>query len=82
MSEGDLTRSFTVETTDEIGRLSANLNRFIATLAGSVGSVQAASAENIRMKESLIVTTEQTSASTTEIGANARLDRPADLDAG
>ncbi len=71
MSEGDLTRSFAVETSDEIGRLSRNLNRFIAALAGSVGSVQAASAENVRMKESLIVTTEQTSASTNEIASNA-----------
>jgi len=76
MTQGDLTRSFAVETSDEIGRLSANLNRFIAALAGSVGFVQAASAENIRMKESLVVATEQTSASATEIGASAHsIDR-------
>ncbi len=43
MTEGDLTRSFQVESRDEIGRLSTNLNRFIASLSGSLRGVQAAS---------------------------------------
>ena len=70
MGSGDLRQSFPIETRDEIGRLSANLNRFVLTLSGSIASVQTASAENLRMKESLIVTTEQTSASATQIGAS------------
>jgi methyl-accepting chemotaxis protein len=70
MGAGDLTRCFIVETRDEIGRLSTNLNRFVVTLSGSIKSVQAASAESIRMKESLIVTTGQTSTSVTRMEAN------------
>jgi len=70
MREGDLTREFTVRTRDEIGKLANNLNEFVLSLKSSIGNVQSVSAENVRMKESLIVTTEQTSASTTEITAN------------
>ncbi len=70
MREGDLTHEFTVATRDEIGRLANNLNEFLLSLKSSISNVQSASAENVRMKESLIVTTEQTSASTTQITAN------------
>ena len=70
MRGGDLTREFKVATRDEIGRLANNLNEFVLSLKSSISNVQSASAENVRMKESLIVTTEQTSASTTEITAN------------
>jgi len=76
MKEGDLTTAFSARTRDEIGRLSGYLNHFIVSLRESMVSVQAASSENVRMKESLIVTTEQTSASTTQIGANtSSIDR-------
>jgi len=70
MRDGDLTRRFTALTKDEIGTLAQNLNDFVLALKSSIGTVQDASAENVRMKESLIVTTEQTSASTTQITAN------------
>lgn len=70
MRGGDLTRRFSALTKDEIGTLAQNLNEFVLDLKSSIGTVQDASAENVRMKESLIVTTEQTSASTTEITAN------------
>jgi len=43
---------------------------FTVRTRDEIGNVQSVSAENVRMKESLIVTTEQTSASTTEITAN------------
>ncbi len=76
MRYGDLTRSFKAMTRDEIGRLARNLNEFVISLKGSIRNVQAVSAENVRMKESLIVTTGQTSASTTQIIANSEsIDR-------
>ncbi len=71
MKEGDLTRIFSVDDRDEIGKLSADLNQFIQSLKGSINEVQGVSSENVRMKESLIVTTEQASASASEINANA-----------
>lgn len=70
MIEGDLTGRFSVMTRDEIGKLSANLDRFVSSLNESIKDVQAASAENLRMKEHLIVTTEQTSSSARQIQAN------------
>ncbi len=70
LREGDLTREFKVSTRDEIGELAGNLNEFVRSLKSSIGNVQNVSAENVRMKESLIVTTEQTSASATQITAN------------
>ncbi len=71
MMRGDLTRMFEVKSRDEVGTLSGNLNRFISSLKESMTSVQAVSSENARMKDSLMVTTEQTSASATEMSANA-----------
>lgn len=70
MREGDLTRRFTVATRDEIAALSENLNEFVRDLRGSMQAVQEASAENVRMKEGLIATTAQASASATQITAS------------
>jgi len=74
--KGDLTGRFAVSSGDEIGKLSDDLQQFIQSLKGSINSAQRVSSENVRMKESLVVATEQTSASVTEIGASARsIDR-------
>ncbi|HUX12553.1 MAG TPA: HAMP domain-containing methyl-accepting chemotaxis protein, partial [Spirochaetia bacterium] len=70
MGEGDLTVAFAIKSEDEIGRLAADLNRFIASLRESVEAAQNVSAQNIQMKESLIVSAEQSSSSARQITAN------------
>lgn len=71
MGSGDLTVAFSVSTSDEIGRLSDNLNGFVGSLRDSVNAAQLVSGENLEMKESLIVSTEQTSASAEQISSSA-----------
>jgi len=71
MREGDITRTFDVNTRDEIGTLATDLGGFVVSLKDSIRSIQNVSTENVRMKEDLIATTEQTSASATQIAANA-----------
>lgn len=76
LSSGDLTGDFAVASHDEIGMLSTNLNGFTRSLKEAISNVQGVSSENVRMKESLIVTTEQASASANEITANTEsIDR-------
>ncbi len=76
MKAGDITTRFTPETRDEIGTLATNLNAFSDTLKVAISHVQEVSRDNIRLKESLIVTTEQTSTSAAEISANVQsIDR-------
>jgi len=70
MREGDITRTFSVNTHDEIGTLATDLGGFIASLKDSISNIQNVSTENVRMKDDLVATTEQTSASATEIAAN------------
>jgi len=70
MREGDITRTFGVNTHDEIGTLATDLGGFIASLKDSISNIQNVSTENVRMKDDLVATTEQTSASATEIAAN------------
>ncbi len=69
--EGDLTGRFAVSSGDEIGKLSDDVQQFIQSLKSSINSVQKFSSENVRMKESLIATTEEASSSAHEINANA-----------
>ncbi len=71
MREGDITRTFTANTRDEIGTLASDLGSFVVSLKDSISNIQNVSTENVRMKEDLIATTEQTSASATQIAANA-----------
>jgi methyl-accepting chemotaxis protein len=70
MKDGDLTTLFETRSRDEIGRLAANLNSFSDTLKQTMAHVQGVSRDNVQLKESLIVTTEQTSASATQINSN------------
>jgi len=71
LKEGDLTHAFSVHTHDEIGALSDNLNQFLDELREAMHRIQQRSGENLRMKNDLVATTEETSASVTQIGANA-----------
>lgn len=70
MKDGDLTTRFGSRTRDEISMLASNLNQFSDGLKETISHVQSVSRDNIQLKESLIVTTEQTSASTTQINSN------------
>ena len=70
VSNGDLTQLISVRTRDEIGRLSSQLNDFVATLRQSLTTAQEVSSENLHMKEQLIAVTAQASTSTNEIDAN------------
>ncbi len=70
MKGGDLTRTLAVRSRDEMGRLAANLNGFMSSLRESLAAAQSVSSENLSMKESLVVTTEQTSASAAQISAS------------
>jgi methyl-accepting chemotaxis protein len=68
---GDLTQVFSLTSRDEIGTLSGNLNEFLASLRESLDRIQTRSEENIRLKDSLVASTEETSAAASQIGANA-----------
>jgi methyl-accepting chemotaxis protein len=70
VKDGDLTTRFEARGRDEIGTLAANLNTFGDTLKETISHVQRVSRDNIHLKESLIVTTGQTSASATQINSN------------
>jgi methyl-accepting chemotaxis protein len=70
LRKGDLRREFRIDSRDEVGALSTNLNQFVRALSASVHAIQQASDENVQLKESVIATVEQTSASATEIAAN------------
>ncbi len=70
LKERDLTHRFAATSKDEIGSLSADLGVFVDALRGSIAGIQAVSAENVRMKESLVQTAERSSASARQIEAN------------
>ncbi len=67
MREGDLTVQFVARSKDELGSLSQDMNEFTSSLRDSILIVQNASAENMRMKDTLTEATAQTSASATQI---------------
>jgi methyl-accepting chemotaxis protein len=71
LTGGDLTVRITASSKDDIGRLADNLNRFIGVLSGSVENIKITSSQNITVKEELVVTTNQTTASVQEMGAGA-----------
>jgi methyl-accepting chemotaxis protein len=70
MKGGDLTKEFASQDSDEIGILSANLSSFEQGLKANIASIQAVSSENIAMKESLVATAEEASASGHQIAAS------------
>ncbi len=70
LKERDLTHRFAATSKDEIGSLSADLGVFVDALRGSIAGIQAVSAENVKMKESLVGTAERSSASARQIEAN------------
>jgi methyl-accepting chemotaxis protein len=71
MSSGDISKEFSVDSRDEIGELSGNLNFLIGNLKKVFESMKASSAEGVRLKEELIASTSQTSAAAQEISSNS-----------
>jgi methyl-accepting chemotaxis protein len=67
--EGDLTQRIPVNTTDELGRLAANLNVFIEKLQKMVGSVKDSTDETANHAAILSSTVEELSASVTEVAS-------------
>jgi len=68
---GDLREKIKVASKDEIGRLGKNINEFIETLTGTIGTIQGTSSENVQIKEELLSTSTQTAATSQQITANA-----------
>ncbi len=67
IKEGDLTVQFEVKSKDEIGRLGNNLLLFINALKESVMNIQTASSRTVAVKEELLSSTVETSASAEQI---------------
>jgi len=67
IKEGDLTVQFDVASKDEIGHLGKNLALFVRDLNQSVTDIQAASSRTIAVKEELLTSTVETSASADQI---------------
>ena len=70
MKDGDLTRSLAVVGSDEVSGLSSDLGDFGENLRSSIAKVQAVSAENIAVKDTLIATAEESLSATQQISAN------------
>jgi methyl-accepting chemotaxis protein len=70
MVEGDLTKEFDKQSKDEIGTLGAYLNDFQKGLLNTIRKMKDISRRSIHVKEELIATTTETSASTQQISAN------------
>jgi len=71
LTDGDLTVRAEVISKDDLGRLSADLNRFIEALSTTVENIKITSGENITVKEDLVVTINETSASVQQMSAGA-----------
>ncbi len=71
LTGGDLTVRIDISSKDDLGRLSKNLNDFIGVLSNSVDNIKITSGQNISVKEELVVTTNQTTASVQEMSAGA-----------
>lgn len=70
MSEGDLTESFIINSKDEIGILSNDMNSFQNDLRHFLDRLKELSLRNTEVKEVLISTTTESSAASIEISAN------------
>lgn len=70
MKSGDLTVVFVKKSRDELGRLADDLNGFAKELRESIKSIQGFSLNNIKVKEELISTASEASASVNQINAN------------
>lgn len=70
MTEGDLTNEFDDHSNDEIGALSHNLNIFLSNLRTTLRKMKDLSGRSTSVKEELISTTSETSASTEQISSN------------
>lgn len=72
MVHGDLTKEFNELTKDEIGALSINMNEFQRELRNTISKMKDLSSRNGVVKDELITTTVETSASAEQIAANLK----------
>ncbi|MDA3809946.1 MAG: methyl-accepting chemotaxis protein, partial [Spirochaetaceae bacterium] len=70
IASGDLTKMIKIQSNDEIGMLSIEMNTFIKNLNNSLNKIKGFSQINSDAKMELISTASETSASTVEISAN------------
>lgn len=70
MKGGDLTWKFDAKNNDEIAKLSEDLNSFEEGLQATISHIQKVSFENIAMKDSLVATAEESSASAHQIAVS------------
>lgn len=70
MKNGDLSIRFTIKGKDDIAILSNHLNTFATALCDSFAVIQATSRKNVAIKEELIATVSESSASAHEIRTN------------
>ncbi len=68
--EGDLTHKLNVHVLDEVGKLSTDFNKFMDKLAGIIRNIKLVSDDNIEIKNTLIESTEETSATLVEMDGN------------
>lgn len=66
---GDLTRQLEVKTKDEVGELSIEFNRFIASLRNIVSSIKNLSSQTADIRNDLNANTEETAGSISQISA-------------
>lgn len=73
MKCGDLTVNFKVRSRDELGQLARDLDAFAASLKDTMATVQSSSSTSVSVKEELVATTIEASASVHQINANTAL---------
>lgn len=69
---GDLTVRLSVDTRDEVGRLSENFNRFLDSLQEMVGQVQSSARATTDVQDEVLASATETSSAINEITANIR----------
>ncbi|AFG36916.1 methyl-accepting chemotaxis protein [Spirochaeta africana] len=70
--DGDLTRSLTVATRDDIRRLADNFNTFVSKIRGVVTSIKASGSDGEQVYQEVHVSVTETSAASNQIAANIR----------
>jgi methyl-accepting chemotaxis protein len=70
MKCGDLTVHFTVKSSDELGQLARDLDAFAESLKDAMATVQSSSSTSVTVKEELVATATEASASVHQINAN------------
>jgi methyl-accepting chemotaxis protein len=72
MSSGDISKSISIKSSDEMGELGDNLNILTGNLKSAFDSMKRASSEGVLLKEELVSSANQTSAAADEIASNSQ----------